>query len=96
MCKFCTCDTSLEFFFSVDVSDVSLDDRSVAIKQYGHLLSIQPHCLIFQFDVKICLPIRGLVEDYSASPHLFNYNVLFHIDPFCVQVAILPVKNTSR
>ena len=71
MCKFCT----HLFFFQLtlfkNIINVASYYCSVFLKQLCHLSLCEPHGLILQTDIKLCLSVLCLINDNLILFHFF-------------------------
>ena len=59
--------TFFKFSFVKGILNVSCNNGLVFFEQSGHLRLREPHGLVFEFDIDVCLAIGGLIED-DLSP----------------------------
>ena len=64
LCIFCTSCLFLQFSYLVNVPNMAHNYSSVRLKQFRHLRLRKPHGFPFQLDIKLCLSIFTLINNY--------------------------------
>ena len=62
-----------QFTFTKSIVDVAGNNRLVFLKQFCHLCLRQPHRIIFQADIYLCLPVFRLIYYYLVFIHKFRF-----------------------
>ena len=77
MCKICTHLFSVQLTFIKNIIDVASYNSSVFLKQFCHLSLCQPHSLVLQSDINLCLSVLCLINDYLVLFHIV-YSISFY------------------
>ena len=78
MCKFCTHLFFFQLTFLKNIINVASYNSSVFLKKFSHLSLCQPHRLVLQSDIDLCLSVFCLIDYNFVLVHFYN-----QINPFC-------------